>query len=243
MSELKKGLSLTLLAYKEEENLKVLLPDVIDSLKKCGEEYEILVIDTAEPLDNTKAVCEQYGARYINQREPGFGGAMKTAIADAEYDKFMIMDSDGSHPPKFIPDLYNMYATGKYDVVIGSRYIKGGITHDAMSSKIMSHMLNFAYRIAMGINAKDLSTNFRIYGTEALRAIKLKCEKYDILEESLMKLKLKKPDRKLRVGETPIEFNKRLSGESKRDLLPFIISYIKTLFWLFGLRISGKTDA
>ena len=74
------GISVILLAYKEEENLKVLLPQIIDNVKKTGEEYEILVIDTAEPLDDTEGVCKTFGARYINQEEPAFGGAFKTGI-------------------------------------------------------------------------------------------------------------------------------------------------------------------
>ena len=74
------GISLVLLAYKEEDNLRVLLPQIIEEVEKCNEEYEILVVDTAKPLDNTKGVCQEYGARYINQEEPGFGGAFRTAI-------------------------------------------------------------------------------------------------------------------------------------------------------------------
>ena len=43
------GISVALLAYKEEENLKVLLPQIIEQVEKCGEEYEILVVDTEQP--------------------------------------------------------------------------------------------------------------------------------------------------------------------------------------------------
>ena len=64
------GISVVLLAYKEEENLKVLLPQIIENVEKCGEEYEILIVDTEKPLDNTKEVCDKFGARYINQEMP-----------------------------------------------------------------------------------------------------------------------------------------------------------------------------
>ena len=50
------GISLVLLAYKEEDNLRVLLPQIIEEVEKCNEEYEILVVDTAKPLDNTKGL-------------------------------------------------------------------------------------------------------------------------------------------------------------------------------------------
>ncbi len=45
------SISVALLAYKEAENLKILLPQIIEQVEKCGEEYEILVVDTKEPLD------------------------------------------------------------------------------------------------------------------------------------------------------------------------------------------------
>ena len=57
------GISVVLLAYKEEENLRVLLPQIKDQVKQTGEEFEILVIDTEKPLDNTKGVCEEFGAK------------------------------------------------------------------------------------------------------------------------------------------------------------------------------------
>ena len=112
------GISLVLLAYKEEENLRILLPQIKEKLEECKEAYEILVIDTAEPLDNTKDVCIEYGARYINQEQPGFGGAFCTGIKYASMDKFLIMDSDGSHPTAQIPEIHQMFISGNYDTLV-----------------------------------------------------------------------------------------------------------------------------
>lgn len=234
------GISVVLLAYKEEENLKVLLPQIIDNVKKTGEEYEILVIDTAEPLDNTKGVCEEYGAKYINQEEPAFAGAFKTGIKYASMDKFLILDSDGSHNPKYIPGIYDKFTKENCDVVIGSRYVEGGKTNDSKSSIVMSHILNGMFRFFLGIKAKDISTDYRMYRTEQLKKVKLTCHNYDVLQEVLLLLRLNQPDKKLKIGEVPIEFDKRIYGESKRRLIPFIMSYIKTLCKLTVTRMVGK---
>ena len=206
----------------------------MDSL---NEEYEMIVVDTDKPTDNTEAVCQQYGARYVNQEEPGFGGAYRKGISVMKGDKMLVLDSDGSHNPIYIPDIYNKYITG-YDVVIGSRYTKGGKTEDAVSSRIMSHILNGVFRVVTGVKAKDLSTNFRMYRADVLREIKLTSTNYDVLEEVLLLMKLK-IGKNFKVGEIPITFNKRIAGESKRRLIPFIISYIKTMFRLIGIRIKG----
>ena len=42
------GISLVLLAYKEEDNLRVLLPQIIEEVEKCNEEYEILVVEYSQ---------------------------------------------------------------------------------------------------------------------------------------------------------------------------------------------------
>ena len=231
------GISVVLLAYKEEENLRVLLPEIKKYVEKCEKNYEIIVVDTEQTLDKSPEVCAEYGARYVNQTEPGFGGAFRTAIREARQQKFLILDSDGSHPPKYIPEIYRKFVHEKCDVVIGSRYCKGGESNDAKSSQIMSHILNFSFRIALGLKAKDLSTDYRMYHTSDLKKIKLSCTNYDVLQEVLLEIKLRKPKHKIKIGEVPISFHKRIYGESKRKLFKFILSYAKTLFRLFGKRI------
>ena len=231
-------ISTVLLAYKEEENLRVLMPRIKEALNSTGEEYEIIVIDTKEPLDNTKGLCEEEGALYFNQEEPGFGGAYRKGISVIRGDKMLVLDSDGSHDPKYIPAMYNRFVEG-YDVVIGSRYTKGGSTSDAKSSQVMSAILNFIFRLFLGIKAKDMSTNFRIYDTSTFKDIKLRCVNYDVLEEILLEMKLKKGKEGFRIAEVPIAFNKRIYGESKRRLIPFIMSYIGTLARLTARRIKG----
>lgn len=231
------AISVVLLAYKEAENLKVLLPQIKEQLEMIGEEYELIIIDTQEPLDNTEEVCGQFGAKYINQRYPSFGGAFRTGIEEAKYDKFLIMDSDCSHNPKYISDIYRKFTEGA-DVVIGSRYAEGGVTKDAKSSVVMSKILNTVFRIIMGIKAKDISTDFRMYDTKQLKKVQLSCRNYDILQEVLMKMKLKNKD--LLIKEIPITFEKRLFGETKRRLLPFIFCYVKTTFRIIGMRIAEK---
>lgn len=230
------AISTVLLAYKEAENLRVLLPKIKNELNKTGEEYEIIIIDTKEPLDDTPEVCEQFGARYVNQRYPCFGGAFRTGIEEARFDKFLIMDSDGSHNPIYINDIYKKFIEGA-DVVIGSRYVKGGVTNDSKTSVIMSHILNTVFRVITGIKAKDISTDYRMYDTEQLKKPQLTCQNYDVLQEVLLKMKINNP--KLVVKETPISFEKRLYGESKRKLIRFILGYIKTMFKLIGVRINA----
>lgn len=232
------SVTVSLLAYKEADNLRILLPKIKEQLESIGLEYEIVVVDSHEPLDDTGSVCEENGARYINQENKGFGDAFRTAIKCAQKELFLILDSDGSHDPIYIPSMYKKFVDDSCDVVIGSRYTKGGKTFDSKSSIVMSKLLNTVFRIALGIKAKDISTDYRLYYTSALKAVELENNNYDVLQEVLLKLKINKPN--LVIGEVPITFQKRIYGESKRRLLPFIIGYIKSLFKLTAMRLRAR---
>lgn len=221
------SISTVLLSYNEAENLNILIPKIKKELDSLNEEYEIIVVDTENKTDNTDEVCSKYGVKYINQEKPGFGGAFCTGIKYAKMDKFLILDSDGSHKPEYIPAMYNKFVKEDCDIVIGSRYTDGGETNDSKSSIVMSKILNFFFRLCLGINAKDISTDYRIYHTEQLKKVNIENRNYDVLQEVLLKLKQNKPDLKIR--EVPISFQKRVYGESKRQLIPFIIGYTKSL--------------
>jgi len=231
------GISAVIPAYGEAENLKYLLPQIKKELLKTGEEYEIIVVDGIRSIDNSKVICHEHGAKYLNQEEAGFGGAIRTGIRHASMDKLLMLDGDGSHSPEYIPKLHKALMSGA-DVAIGSRYAKGGKTFDSKVSVAMSKLLNFIYRSLLGIDARDVSTNYRMYRTNQIKQIVLKCQNYDILEEILLKLKLYKPT--LKIKEIPIQFSKRKLGKSKRRFLPFAASYAKTLFVLLPQRLSAK---
>ncbi len=235
------GISVALLAYKEEANLRVLLPRIITQLDAIGETYEILVVDAASPLDNTAEVCKEFGALYFNQEEPFFAGAFRTAIAHASYEKFLILDADCSHDPRAIPAINRTFDETKADLVIGSRYVEGGVSNDSKSSFMMSKLLNGMFRRALKVQASDLSTDYRMYRSADLKKLTLVCERYDVLQEVILKLKIANGG-SIHIEEVPIEFQKRAYGQSKRQLFVFIMHYIRTIISLTCQRRLYEKD-
>lgn len=225
-------LSVVLPSFLEEENLRVLLPRLREALSHFRDNYEIVVIDTHAPLDNTRQVCEQHGARYIN-RENGdaFGDAVRTGIREARGEYVLFMDADGSHPPEFIPSLYR--DVEDYDLVIASRYIEGGFTENNKVLIFLSRILNITYSLVLGLDCKDVSNSFRIYRARMLRGVTLYSDNFDIIEEVLYKMK--RANKGLRIKEIPFSFKKRMFGKTKRNLVAFVFSYAYTILKLrFG---------
>jgi dolichol-phosphate mannosyltransferase len=222
-------LSVVLPAYREEENLRNLLPRLLQTLQTMGVSFEILVIDTVEPMDQTKEVCEQNGVRYIPRRGGNyFGNAVRTGIDEVQGRYAIFMDADGSHPPEFIPEIF--CHADKYDVVIASRYVDKGNTENSLALILMSRIVNWTFSLVLNLPCKDVSNSFKVYRVEQLKSIKLTCNNFDIVEEILFKLRRNYPN--MQFKEVPFVFKKRMFGETKRNLFVFILTYIYTIIRL-----------
>ncbi|KLI21938.1 hypothetical protein SU46_01090 [Brachyspira hyodysenteriae] len=230
------SISIILPSYQEYKNLEIILPTLEYELGSFISNYEVLVVDTMMSMDETPILCSKYrSVKYIN-RENGntYGDAIRTGIKYASYEYIVIMDSDGSHPINKIKELYDNIINNNFDIIICSRYIKGGNSHNIFILKFMSFLVNIVYRIVFSLNVKDVSNSFRIYKSKMIKSINLECNNFDIVEEILIKLTSKY--KCIKIKEIPIFFNKRMYGKSKRKLIRFIFSYIKSIIHLYKIK-------
>jgi dolichol-phosphate mannosyltransferase len=228
-------ISINLPAYKESENLRILIPKIINNLVKLNLSFEINVVDTIYPLDSTLKIVNSYKkVNYFNREfSNSFGDAYRTAIKNSKGIYTIFMDADGSHSPNFLNKMISHI--GKHDVIIASRYVKGGKTDNSAILTFMSRLLNLIYSSSLGINCKDVSNSFKLYKTSHLKSLNLYCNNFDIIEEILYKLS--KNDKSLSIKEIPYYFRRRLHGQTKRKLFLFIVTFIITLFKLrFNIR-------
>lgn len=226
-------LSVVLPAYREEENLRLLLPRLHEAARGLGVPFEVLVVDTVAPLDATPAVCEREGVHYLGRGPTNaYADAVRTGIAAARGEWILFMDADGSHAPELIPTLFAR--RDEADVVVGSRYVEGGHTENSRVLVLMSWIVNFCYRVVLGLRVKDVSNSFKLYRADWLRSLDLRCQNFDVIEEILYKLRVAYRARML---EVPATFRKRMFGETKRNLVAFMLSYVATLV---RLRFSGR---
>lgn len=222
-------LSVVLPSYQEGKNLSNLLPRLLDTLQLMGITSEILIVDTNQPMDQTKDVCDQYGVLYISRREGNyFGCAVRTGIYEAKGKFILFMDADGSHTPEFIPELYSF--ADKFDVIIASRYIENGDTENNWILVLMSKIVNWSFSLVLKLPCKDVSNSFKIYRADQLKALNLTSNNFDIIEEILFKLLRSQP--KIQIKEVPFLFKKRMFGETKRNLLTFMLTYMYTILKL-----------
>ena len=221
------SISVIIPAYHEAENLRELLPKLKSVLLEIGHPYEVIIVDTVIKTDDTDEVCNINGCTYVN-REQGnnYGDAIRTGIGRASHKYTVVMDADGSHNPNDIEKFYANIGKG-YDLIIGSRYVHGGNSHNGIILKIMSYALNITYRVIFKIKAKDVSNSFRMYRTDQIKRLRLHCDNFDIVQEII--IKLLKTVSPFRLLEVPVFFDQRKHGESKRELGKFVLSYLLTI--------------
>ena len=232
------GLSIVIPAYDELLNLRELVPEikqVTQQLQNFFTEILIVLPSIAKPEEIQE--IKNFGATVV-MRQPtdSFGDALRSGFAAvSDMSEFvLVMDADYSHNPLAITRL--LAASSGAHVVVASRYTHGGTTANSLLLKIMSRLLNLAYSIILGINCRDISTNYKLYRRSDIKNIVLICKDFDIVEEILFKVK-SIHGRSFVVREVPDHFYERKFGVTKRQLRPFIISYFRTLV---RLKISSK---
>ncbi|MFW5983278.1 MAG: glycosyltransferase family 2 protein [bacterium] len=109
--------SIIIPAYNEED----VISDTLKKLTNEGlhEKYEIIIIDDGS-TDKTPDILNKFPILVYNHfQNKGYGAALKTGIRKAKGEKIILMDSDGQHDPKYIPEIIN--SLENCDMVIGER--------------------------------------------------------------------------------------------------------------------------
>lgn len=204
--------------YNERENVGLLIKEIFSVLP----EISILVVDDNSPDGTGKAVLDlvnQYPNLELLERQEksGLGSAyiagFRKVLEDSEIVKIMMMDSDFSHNPKYLPQLFAMGRS--YDLVIGSRYVSGGgILKWEFWRKFLSALGNFYARLLLGKGVYDWTGGFNCINAEFLKKIDL--ASIDLSGYAfIIGLKYFLVEAGARVKEIPIIFEARRGGESK----------------------------
>ena len=223
-------LSIIIPCLNESENLKNLIPKIkFHKGKKFS--YEILVIDGISKDIKTLKIIKKNNIKYLNRKKNNdYGSAVRLGIKKSLGKYILFMDGDYSHDPKFILKLYNMRNN---DVVIASRYIRGGNSDNTLILKFLSKLLNLFYNIVLNLNLKDVSNSFKLYNGKKIKKLKLDCNHFDIIEEIIFKFKLNNKDSIFK--EIPYHFRQRKHGKTKRNLI-VIFAYLFSILKLRFMR-------
>lgn len=235
--------------YNEKQNIKKLLPQIIQTGKKIKKwDMHILVVDGNSP-DGTWKLVEGMSKKdkkvhiLVEKRKRGLGAAylagMKEAFEKLGANVVFTMDADLSHNPKYIPDFLHALDNGA-DLVIGSRYIKGGSIPKewAIHRKVYSILGNKVASLILGTNKiNDWTSGYRaitkrVYEKVAPQMRGKLTQGYTFN----MSFAYNTFVRKFAVTHVPIHFPDRKAGKSKLGL-----EYLfHTPIFLIKTRLTSK---
>jgi dolichol-phosphate mannosyltransferase len=205
--------------YNERPNLERMVRELGSALD--GRDFRVLVIDDASP-DGTGEIADRLAAELPwvdvlhRPRKEGLGPAYLAGFRRALDDGAMFVleiDCDFSHDPADAPRLVD--AAADADVVLGSRYVRGGgVRNWGAVRRFISGGGSLYARLLLGVPVRDLTGGFKCYRRAVLERIDL-----DSIRSLGYAFQIETTYRAIRAGfrvaEVPITFVDREIGSSK----------------------------
>lgn len=225
-------------ALNEEASLGSVLDGLRASLAAAGvAEAEVVVVDNGSS-DGTPHVARDHGARVVSESRRGYGQACLAGIAalSSQTEIVVFLDADGSDDPSDLGRLLAPIRTGQADLVLGSR------TEAARNAKAFTVPQAFGNWLATGLmrllfraRYTDLGP-FRAIRRKALAALQMRDTNFGWTIE----MQIKAHRRGLRVLEIPVNYRKRIAGESKisGNLIGTVRAGYKILLTIAKYRLS-----
>jgi dolichol-phosphate mannosyltransferase len=224
-------LSIIIPALNESYNLSLILPQIRLVLDDLNLNYEIIVVDERAD-EQTRGVVKENSSKLLVPPNKGYGTAIQAGIEYACGQYLITMDADLSHPPDILKSLWEARTTS--DIVIASRYVKGGRAVMPLPRLVLSKILNLIFSRGLDLHIKDMSSGYRLYKSSIVKNQKAESSDFSILQEYLVSAMIDGYS----VREIPFTYQPRVHGSSHARILKFGIKYIQTFSKLWRKRNS-----
>ncbi len=217
--------------YNEAPNVSSL----ISSIRALMPELHILIVDDGSP-DGTGQIVDEISSSDPKVRclhRTSKDGIGKAYIAGFKYslengfDFIGQMDADHSHAPNDLVRLFE--ASNKYDLVIGSRYVRNGRTVNwPLVRKVISRLGGIYASSVLRMRINDPTGGFKVWNASLLN-------QYDFsgVRGSGYVFQVEMTYRAMgldaTITEVPITFTERVAGSSKMDFT--IVKEAAMLVW------------
>ena len=236
-----KRLAIVIPTYNEIDNIFNLISQIGNITERQDLEVIIIIVDdnspdgTANLIIRNKDIIEKnfkfLKIDLIKRSEKlGIGSAYIKGFhhaIDLKCDYILQMDADFSHQPKYIP-LF-LESIKKSEVVIGSRYIRGGKTENwCFLRKSLSKAASLYARTILGMKVQDMTGGYVMYKLKVLEALDLNSVKSNGYSFQI-EIKFMAYKNKFIIKEIPIIFPDRVKGKSKMERKIIINAFLRVI--------------
>lgn len=198
------ALSVIMPCRNEKNTVGVCVDEAIAFMKQysiCG---EVLIVDNAS-LDDSADVAIKHGARVVEEKEIGYGKAIRTGIANSRGRILIISDCDATYELLDLNQIYRLLAENRCDMVIGNRYA-GGIEQGSMPwlHRWGVRFLSYLGRLRFHTDVYDFHCGLRGIRREAVQKLFFHTEGMEFATEMIAEA----AEKKLRIMQVPVVLKK-----------------------------------
>ncbi|MBO4489334.1 MAG: glycosyltransferase [Bacteroidales bacterium] len=216
------------------------IPELVSWIQRVMEEnqfsYEILMIDDGSTDNSWQLIEEMHqqdervkGIRF--RRNYGKSAALNTGFENCQGDVVITMDADLQDSPDEIPELYRMVKEDGYDLVSGWKKVR---YDDKLTKNLPSKFFNWTTRKISGIQLHDFNCGLKAYRKDVVKSIEVYSEMHRYIPVIAKWAGFSK------IGEKPVQHQKRKYGVSKFGWDRFVNGYLDLLTISFATRFGKK---
>ncbi|MCS7143015.1 MAG: polyprenol monophosphomannose synthase [Aigarchaeota archaeon] len=235
--------------FNESMNLRETVLGCLEEFRRSSIDGSVLVVDDDSP-DGTAEIALELAELtgrvdvMVRKSKRGIGSAyidgFRHVIRDhGEVEVIVEMDADGSHEPAYLTRLVTPILSRDADVVIGSRYVRGGGWDLRNSRYVISRVANVYARAVTGLRIGDMTSGYRAMSRglieRCIDILKAAPRSYVFQVDTLRTY----ASMGAKIIEVPIRFKPRKGGKSKLrvgDVITF-------LTWGLGVALKRSHDA
>lgn len=230
-------LSVIIPAYNEERTLDALLQKIAKTNLPDTYGWEIIIIDDCSTDNTPQIITHWQNSSTLNvigishQKNYGKGHAIRTGLQHVSGRYTIIQDADLEYDPADIIILLQYAISHNLPVVYGSRILGQRIIKQKKKTASPyfywgGRFVTFITNILYGLHLTDEPTCYKLFQTDLLLSIPLKCEQFEFCPEITAKV----ARRGISITELPIKYCPRSKAEGKKINWRDGLQAIQTLF-------------
>jgi len=232
-----KSIAIVIPFYNEEENLKVLIPEIIKSVKSVKNKIELLLVDD-QSTDNGYKFCKNFKTKKIKlkifklKKRGKQTRATRKGFEKVRSDYIIHMDADLQDDPKYLPIFINKI-NQNYDLILGHRQYDRVPSNTNIFLKFASRVYDFIIESMFKKNLSTYRSSYAAYNFHYLKNIKMKNNDHRYLTLIAISNGAKK------CTTFKVWMRKRIFGKSNYNtLLKIIPGFIEAIILLFKIKLG-----
>ena len=222
--------------YNEGENIGDTIKAIEDSIRAPHKIYIVYDFDQDNTIPAVKEFIESgLDMKLVKNPAGGVVNAIKTGLREAGEDYLLVTMADLSDDYSVVDDMCRLMSEG-YDIVCGSRYMKGGKQiGGTLIKKTISRIAGISLWHLTGLPTHDATNSFKLYRKKMLNSMEIESDGgFEVGIEIVTKAHFSG----YKVTEIPCTWTDREEGESRFRIIKWAPKYLKWYFFALKKKLA-----